>query len=134
LSYKYLLDANIISAIVREPYGALAAKALSRGTGITCTSIIVAGEIRFGLEKSKSQKLRKIVELALSRLPILELVPPVEHRYSELRAALERKGQTIGGNDMWIAAHALTEGLTLVTANEAEFSRVDGLIYENWKK
>jgi len=49
-----------------------------------------------------------------------------------LRLALERAGTPIGGNDMLIAAHALALGLTLVTANEGEFSRVSGLSVENW--
>ena len=52
--------------------------------------------------------------------------------YGEIRSALERAGQTIGNNDLWIAAHARAEGWVLVTNNEREFRRVDGLAVENW--
>jgi tRNA(fMet)-specific endonuclease VapC len=49
-----------------------------------------------------------------------------------VRAALEALGTPIGANDLWIAAHALAADLTLVTGNVSEFSRVDGLRWENW--
>jgi tRNA(fMet)-specific endonuclease VapC len=49
-----------------------------------------------------------------------------------MRAALEAKGEMIGNNDLWIAAHAKAAGLTLVTSNEREFQRVQGLTMQNW--
>jgi tRNA(fMet)-specific endonuclease VapC len=49
-----------------------------------------------------------------------------------IRAQLESKGETIGNNDLWIAAHAIAVGLTLVTNNEGEFRRVRGLKIQNW--
>ena len=52
--------------------------------------------------------------------------------YGEIRVALERAGQPIGNNDLWIAAHARAEGWVLVTNNEREFRRVEGLAVENW--
>ncbi len=52
--------------------------------------------------------------------------------YGTMRAQLERKGQMIGNNDLWIAAHAKAAGLTLVTNHEREFMRVRGLKVENW--
>ncbi len=57
---------------------------------------------------------------------------PVDTHYAKLRTSLEKAGTPIGPNDMLIAAHALSLRLTLVTANEREFSRVDGLKVENW--
>jgi tRNA(fMet)-specific endonuclease VapC len=56
----------------------------------------------------------------------------VAHRYAGLRWELERRGERIGGNDLWIAAHALSAKLTLVTNNERQFRRVPGLKVENW--
>ena len=50
----------------------------------------------------------------------------------DLTQKLEAAGKTIGGNDMLIAAHAVSLGHTIVTDNEREFSRVDGLPVENW--
>jgi tRNA(fMet)-specific endonuclease VapC len=54
--------------------------------------------------------------------------------YGEIRAALEARGEMIGGNDLWIAAHAKSAGLTLVTNNEREFKRVPGLKLQNWTR
>jgi len=70
--------------------------------------------------------------LVLAALDILPLKPPVDEHYGEIRAYLNRTGQPIGWNDLFIAAHARALELTLVTANVREFSRVPGLHVENW--
>jgi tRNA(fMet)-specific endonuclease VapC len=59
---------------------------------------------------------------------------PIEagRSYGEIRAFLEKRGESIGGNDLWIAAHAKSMGMILVTNNEREFRRVPDLIIENW--
>jgi tRNA(fMet)-specific endonuclease VapC len=115
-----------------EPYGQAATKALTRGLGRVHTSIVVAGELWHGAEKAASDRLRKEVAAALARISVLDLKHSVEFRYALLRTDLQRKGTPIGANDLWIAAHALSEGLTLVTDDEAEFSRVDGLAIKTW--
>lgn len=58
--------------------------------------------------------------------------PEAADEYGEIRAALEKQGEMIGGNDLWIAAHAKAAGLVLVTNNEREFKRVRGLKVQNW--
>jgi tRNA(fMet)-specific endonuclease VapC len=68
----------------------------------------------------------------LSLMPALPLPASAGEAYGIIRAALERAGQTIGNNDLWIAAHARAAGLTLVTNNQREFKRVPGLTVENW--
>jgi tRNA(fMet)-specific endonuclease VapC len=68
----------------------------------------------------------------LGALEVLALEAPVDTVYGEIRAGLERTGQPIGANDLLIAAHALALGLTVVTDNEREFSRIDDLRVENW--
>ena len=129
---RYLLDTNILSAIVKQPAGLLAQKiaALSRET--FCTSIVVASELRYGTYRKGSAKLTVQVEKVLAGVDILPLEEPVDHHYGSIRAELERIGQPIGHNDLFIAAHARALGLTLVTANLGEFSRVPGLSVENW--
>jgi tRNA(fMet)-specific endonuclease VapC len=97
-----------------------------------CTSIIVAAEIRFGAEKSGSNKLGDQVDLILSAIEILPLESPADREYGKLRHYLARNGTPIGPNDMLIAAQALCAGLIVVTANTGEFSRVPGLNVENW--
>jgi tRNA(fMet)-specific endonuclease VapC len=128
----YLLDTSVISDLVRNPQG-LAAKRLARvGDETVCTSIVVACELRFGAAKAASRRLSDQIEQVLEPLDILPLESPVEHYYAEIRSALERRGTPIGPNDLLIAAHALALGLTLVTDNIREFSRVEGLAVENW--
>ena len=127
-----MLDTNILSDLVRQPQGAIAGRITEKGEETICTSIIVAAELRFGAEKSGSDKLADRVELILSAIEILPLESPVDREYGKLRHYLARNGTLIGPNDMLIAAQALCAGLTVVTANTGEFSRVPGLNIENW--
>ena len=129
---RYLLDTNILSDLVRNPQGLIAQKIASAGEGSICTSIIVAGELRFGARKLGSKQLTTQLNTILSAIDILPLEEPADHRYGELRAHLEKHGTPIGPNDMIIAAHALMLDCVVVTANEREFSRVPKLRVENW--
>jgi tRNA(fMet)-specific endonuclease VapC len=65
-------------------------------------------------------------------LPVVPLPEEAVTAYGEIRAALESRGEMIGGNDLWVAAHAKFAGLTFVTNNEREFKRVPGLKLRNW--
>ena len=129
---RYLLDTNIISDLIRHPRGTVAARIAAAGEETVCTSIIVAAELRFGAIKSGSKKLVDRVDLILSAVEILPSEAPADRHYGDLRHHLTRQGIPIGPNDMLIAAHALSTGLTVVTANAGEFSRVPGLKVENW--
>jgi tRNA(fMet)-specific endonuclease VapC len=131
-SFHYLLDTNILSDLVRQPQGVIARRIAEAGEETICTSIIVAAELRFGAEKSGSAKLADQVNLILSAIEILSLESPADREYARLRQYLASKGTLIGPNDMLIAAQALSEGLTVVTANTGEFARVPGLGVENW--
>ena len=131
-SLAYLLDTNILSDLVRHPQGVVAAQISKAGEDTVCTSIIVAAELRYGATKSNSVKLADRVDLILSALEILPLDTPADHQYASLRHHLTRQGTPIGPNDLLIAAHALANDLTVVTANAGEFSRVPGLKVENW--
>lgn len=127
-----MLDTNILSDLVRNPQGLIAQGISEAGENNICTSIIVASELRFGANKRGSRKLATQLSVILSAIEILPLEEPADHRYGELRAALEKQGTTIGPNDMLIAAHALMLDCVVVTANEREFSRVPKLKVENW--
>lgn len=134
MSFLYLLDTNIISELIKNPRGVIFSKIQNVGEDTICTSIIVTCESRFGARKKKSQKLIEKLEIILDSIEILPLTHPVEQYYAEIRTDLEQQGQPIGGNDLLIAAHCLSLGLTLVTANVREFSRVSHLKVENWLK
>jgi tRNA(fMet)-specific endonuclease VapC len=129
---RYLLDTNIISDVVRNPQGVVAARIAEIGEQHVCTSIVVASELRFGAEKSGSARLKRQLERVLGALDILPLETPVDRHYAEIRLALEKGGQPIGPNDLLIASQARALGLTVITANLAEFARVPGLTVENW--
>ncbi|MXZ81419.1 MAG: type II toxin-antitoxin system VapC family toxin [Gammaproteobacteria bacterium] len=129
---KYLLDTNIaIYVIKNRPAGIL--EIFNRHAGRLCISSITLAELAHGVEKSsKAEHNRRQLDDFVSRLVVLEYGSKAATHYGEIRAALEYRGQMIGVNDLHIAAHARSEGLTLVTNNLKEFRRVDGLLLENW--
>ena len=129
---RFLLDTNTLSDLVRWPKGRVRQRIARVGSAAVCTSIIVAAELRFGVVRKGSPRLTAQVEAILGSIPILPLETPADRLYAELRARLAAAGRPICANDLLIAAHVLTLGLTLVTANTREFARVDGLPLENW--
>jgi tRNA(fMet)-specific endonuclease VapC len=131
MAKRYLLDTNVLSCLIRRPAD-LASKIGSIGEDRLCTSIVVAAELRFGALKKKAQALTARVEQLLDTLEVLPLEGAVDQVYAAIRARLESSGRPIGGNDCWIAAHALTAECTLVTDNVQEFRRVPNLAVENW--
>ena len=132
MSQRYLLDTDILSDLVRHPQGVIVGRIAREGEDSVCTSIVVACELRFGAVKKSSVRLSAQLEAVLSALEILPYEEPADRRYAELRNHLEQAGTPIGPNNMLIAAHALALGLTVVTGNVGEFSRVPGLAVENW--
>jgi tRNA(fMet)-specific endonuclease VapC len=131
--FRYLLDTNIVSELVKNPRGRLAEKMLASGwEKYSCTSIIVACELRYGAAKKQSPQLTFNVEQVLASLPVLPFQDSVDATYALIRADLERRGLPIGCHDLLIAAHAVSLKLIVVTANEREFTRIPDLKVENW--
>jgi tRNA(fMet)-specific endonuclease VapC len=131
MAERFLLDTNVLSHLVRQPND-LAAKIASVGENAVCTSVIAAGELRVGALKKKSPKLSARVDDLLDTLHVMPLDAGVDGVYAAIRARLETAGRPIGGNDYWIAAHAIATDCTLVTDNVQEFRRVPNLSFENW--
>jgi tRNA(fMet)-specific endonuclease VapC len=131
--HRYILDTNILSALIKHPHSVLAQKIGQMPRDTFCTSVIVACELRYGVEKKGSVSLAAKVELFLNGIDILPLeYEAVSQHYAALRVFLERQGQVIGANDMLIAAHALSLEAILVTDNVREFARIPDLKLENW--
>jgi|AraplaMF_Col_mLB_1032019.scaffolds.fasta_scaffold02537_3 tRNA(fMet)-specific endonuclease VapC len=128
----YLLDTNMLSNLSSDPQGQITRNIERCGAENVATSVIVAGEIEFGLELKQSEKLRRNMEAILRSIKVMPLDDTVWRQYGWLRADLKKKGTPIGPNDLWIAAHALALDAVLVTDNQDEFSRVPGLKVENW--
>lgn len=131
----YLLDTNIISHMMREPVGRATQKfatvaALDLTQGMV-TSTVVLCELQFGLQRKPNLRLSAALDRILTGVEVLPLDVDVVPHYAQLRAMLEQNGTPIGPNDTLIAAHALSLGATLVTA-DVEFARVPGLQVENW--
>lgn len=133
MTARYLLDTNICIYIakhnppqVRERFDSLLREDLAM-------SVVTLGELRYGAEKSQAREkaLANLARLSAA-IPVLHLPPEAGECYGQIRARLEKAGQPIGNNDLWIAAHACAAGLVLVTNNEREFVRVEGLRVENW--
>lgn len=127
-----MLDTNIVSDLVRNPQGRVAARLRQHGEDGICVSIVTAAELRYGCAKKRSARLLRQVEAILSAIDILPFDVPADTEYGTIRAELEVAGQPIGPTDLFIAAHARSLRVTLVTRNAAEFRRVAGLKVENW--
>jgi tRNA(fMet)-specific endonuclease VapC len=128
----WMLDTNALSELIRNPHGKLAQRLQSVAFDSICTSIVVACELRFGARRKGSDALTRRVEQLLASVSVLPLDEPADQHYGDIRAALERAGSPIGGNDLLIAAHARSRGLTLVTHDVREFQRVADLRVEDW--
>lgn len=132
MTRRFLLDTNIVSDLVRHPDGRVAARIAEVGEKHVCTSVIVAAELRYGVAKKSSARLARQLDTILETIEVLPLEAPADYRYGTLRAQLERTGKLIGPNDLLIAAQALASECVLVTDNEREFGRVQGLTLQNW--
>ena len=129
---RYLLDTNILSALIRDPHGLVAERLAKHSEADLFTSIVVACELRYGAAKRGSSSLTQRIEQLLTTLEVAALEPGADAAYARIRNELERLGQPIGANDLLIAAHALAADATLVTHNIDEFRRVPGLEVEDW--
>ena len=133
MSVRYLLDTNICIYIAKQNPPAVRERFARHSASELAMSVITLGDLRFGAEKSKQRERALAGIQTLSRLMSIAPLPESagEH-YGQIRSALQGKGQIIGANDLWLAAHARAEGWILVTNNEREFIRVAGLQVENW--
>lgn len=129
---RYLLDTNIVIYVIkRRPLTVL--DIFNRHHGRMAISSITLAELLHGAEKSSDPASNlRVVEDFTSRLSVLPYDEAAAAHYGQIRAALERQGLPIGVNDLHIAGHARSRGLIVVTNNEREFRRVDGLMVENW--
>jgi tRNA(fMet)-specific endonuclease VapC len=133
MSTRYMLDTNICIYIRRQRPPQVLARFQQLKPGEAVLSAITYGELLYGAEKSahRTQAMRLLEELA-AIMPVVPLPLEASRAYGAIRADLEAKGEVIGNNDLWIAAHATVMNVALVTNNEREFSRVATLKVQNW--
>ncbi len=131
---RYLLDTDICIHLRTGRARKAVQKLSGLSEGDAVLSVISYGELAFGAEKSTSPKAKDRLAELVVRLPVLGLPADAGLHYGRFRHRLEAADEIIGGNDLWIAAHAAAAKLILVTANEREFRRIDGLKVENWAR
>jgi tRNA(fMet)-specific endonuclease VapC len=129
---KYLLDTNIVIYVLkRRPKEVL--EIFNRNASRMAISSITLSELIYEAEKSSNvDKNLEAIEEFVSHLDVLPYDAKASQHYGQIKAALEKRGEIIGENDIHIAAHAISQGLILVTNNLREFKRVPNLALENW--
>ncbi len=129
---RYLLDTNIVIYVIKHKPERVREKFNLHAMGLCISSITVA-ELMYGAENSMNipQNIR-VIEDFLSRLTVINYDSHAATHYGNIKAQLKKQGKLISDNDIHIAAHARSLGLTLVTNNVKEFKRVDALKIENW--
>jgi tRNA(fMet)-specific endonuclease VapC len=129
---KFLLDTNIVIYVLKKrPLEVL--KIFNANASRMAISSITLSELIYGAEKSANiAKNLEAIEDFVSHLEVLSYDARASQHYGQIKAALEKKGKIIGENDIHIAAHAISQGLILVTNNLKEFKRVPNLALENW--
>jgi len=132
MAERYLLDTNILIAALKGHPSVREHLETVPLAGLLLSSIVL-GELEFGVEKSAhAERNRQRLAELVQRLPLLGIDADAARHYGHIRAQLERQGTPIGANDLWIAAQAMSAGATLVTDNEREFRRIEGLPLQNW--
>ena len=133
MAARFLLDTNLCIYIQRHKPPAVLTRFEKLDPGEAVISVITWGELLFGAQKSRQRKAAlQVLEEFKTLVPVLPLPEDAGKSYGAIRARLESRGEPIGNNDLWIAAHAKAAALTLVTNNEREFKRVPGLKVRNW--
>jgi len=132
---KYLIDTNILIFLCNSKSKLLENKFKTHGPEEFSVSSITVGELIYGVNKSqhRERNLQAILKI-LSPFKVLDFDSSDGWEYGEIRADLEKKGATIGGNDSMISAQARRRGLIVITNNTREYKRVSGLHVEDWSK
>jgi tRNA(fMet)-specific endonuclease VapC len=130
---RYMLDTDTCSYIMKRSSNAVLKRLQKTPVDDVCISVITKSELLFGVEVSPRRKQdEEALSAFLRYVQVLDFPDEASLHYAKIRAELKVAGRMIGANDLFIAAHARSLGLTLVTNNTREFSRVRNLTLENW--
>jgi tRNA(fMet)-specific endonuclease VapC len=131
---RHLLDTNACIDYLTGRYPTVVARIQRSTPDDLCLSSVVVAELRYGADQSARRRANHArVDALIKEIECLDFDLRAASVYGKIRAQLEARGKPIGPNDMLIAAHAVSRGMTLVTDNVAEFDRVKGLKVENWR-
>ena len=130
---RYMLDTDTCSYIMKRSNPAVLNRLQQVPVSDACISVITKSELLYGVEISPRRQQDATALLAfLAHVDVLDFPDEAATHYAKIRANLKTQGAMIGANDLFIAAHARSLGLTLVTNNTGEFERVPNLMIENW--
>jgi tRNA(fMet)-specific endonuclease VapC len=130
---RYMLDTDTCSYIMKRSNDAVLKRLQQVPVGDVCISVITKSELLFGVELSPRRQQNEVALNAFLRyVEVLDFLDEASLHYAKIRADLKTLGTMIGANDLFIAAHARSLGLMLVTNNTREFGRVRDLAIENW--
>jgi tRNA(fMet)-specific endonuclease VapC len=132
---NYLLDTNVCIYIIKKHPAVVLQQVQSKQAGEVALSTITLAELEYGVSRSHypDRNRAALLEFALS-FTILDFGQKAAAEYGRIRLSLESKGRPIGPMDLLLAAQARSHNLILVTNNEKEFRRIDGLRVENWAR
>ena len=131
----YLLDTKICIYIIRKKPAVVIERMRSKPAGQIAISTITLAELEYGIARSRYPDRNRVALLEfLVPFAILDFDAKACSDYGQIRASLEAKGTPVGPMDLLLAAQARSRGLILVTNNEKEFRRIDGLRVENWAR
>jgi tRNA(fMet)-specific endonuclease VapC len=129
----YMLDTNAVIMGMKHTDWPIFRKLEQHVGKDLCISVVTLGELEYGIKKSRNPDVTRAgVYTFLSGIPVIEFDAKAAVHFGDIYGDLEMKHMRIGDRDTLIAAHARSLGYTLVTNNVREFSRVDGLKYEDW--
>ena len=132
---RYMLDTDTCSYIMKRSNDALLKRLGRTPVSDVCISVITKSELLYGVEVSpRRQQDETALNAFLRYVEVLDFPDEAAAHYAKIRADLKTHGTMIGANDLFIAAHARSLGLTLVTNNTSEFGRVPNLAIENWTR
>lgn len=130
---RYMLDTDMCSYIMKRSRPAVLNRLQAVPVTDVCISVITKSELLYGVEVSpRRMQDAAALKAFLPYVEVLEFPDDAATHYAQIRADLKKRDRMIGANDLFIAAHARSLGLRLVTNNTAEFGRVKGLTLENW--
>ena len=132
---NYLLDTDICIYIINKKPAAVVKKVQARQPGRIAISAITVAELEYGVARSRDPGRNRIALLEfLFPFTILDFDQKAAMEYGRIRSSLEARGRPVGPMDLLLAAQAKAHSLILVTNNEKEFARIDGLRIENWAR
>ncbi len=130
---RYMLDTNICIYTIKHKPEKVFQRLQEIDPEDICVSSVTYAELVHGVEKSAAvEKNRLALLMLLANIEILNFDVDAADCYAKIKADLDKKGMPIDPLDMMIAGHAMSMGYAVVTNNVKEFSRVQGLILENW--